>query len=158
MPISNLQFVADMERLAGIYEDRIMAVVKMSTQDVFELAQEVGPSRTNPSSTGTGRMPVGPTGFLRASAVVRLNADPPPANRENPNADGKYNWDAAAITLVISGMEIGDRATIGWTAAYARHVNYGTSKMSGYHFVENASGQWQQIVRRNVERAKGIAA
>lgn len=103
-------------------------------------------------------MPVGQTGFLRASAVVRLNADPPPANLDVPNVDGKYSWDAAAITLVIAGMEPGDRATIGWTAAYARHVNYGTSKMSGYHFAEYAAGQFQLLVRRNVERAKGIAA
>ena len=157
MPVSNLQFAADIERWAEATEAKLRAVFRMSAQDVIEVMQEVGPSKTNPASTGTGRMPVA-TGFLRASLRVQLNADPPPANVANPNPDGRYSFNPAAATLVINQAEIGDRVTAGFTANYARAVNYGTSKMSGYHFVEYASGQWQQIVRRNVERAKGIAA
>lgn len=102
-------------------------------------------------------MPVA-TGFLRASLKVQLNADPPPANVANPNPDGRYSFNPAAATLVINQAEIGDRVTAGFTANYARAVDLGTSKFPGYHFVEYASGQWQQIVRRNVERAKGVAA
>lgn len=157
MPVSNLQFAADIERWAEATEAKLRAVFRMSAQDVIEVMQEVGPSKTNPASAGTGRMPVA-TGFLRASLKVQLNADPPPANVANPNPDGRVSFNPAAATLVINQAEIGDRVTAGFTANYARAVNYGTSKMSGYHFVEYASGQWQQIVRRNVERAKGIAA
>lgn len=157
MPVSNLQFVADMERWAEATEAKLRAVFRMSAQDVIEVMQEVGPSKTNPASTGTGRMPVA-TGFLRASLKVQLNADPPPANVANPNPDGRYSFNPAAATLVINQAEIGDRVTAGFTANYARAVDLGTSKFPGYHFVEYASGQWQQIVRRNVERAKGVAA
>lgn len=157
MPVSNLQFAADIERWAEATEAKLRAIFRMSAQDVIEVMQEVGPSKANPSSTGTGRIPVD-RGFLRASLKVQLNADPPPANVANPNPDGRYSFNPAAATLVINQAEIGDRVTAGFTANYARAVNYGTSKMSGYHFVEYASGQWQQIVRRNVERAKGIAA
>lgn len=157
MPVSNLQFAADIERWAEATEAKLRAVFRMSAQDVIEVMQEVGPSKTNPASTGTGRMPVD-TGFLRASLKVQLNADPPPANVANPNPDGRFSFNPAAATLVINQAEIGDRITAGFTANYARAVDLGTSKFPGYHFVEYASGQWQQIVRRNVERAKGIAA
>lgn len=157
MPVSNLQFAADIERWAEATEAKLRAVFRMSAQDVIEVMQEVGPSKTNPASTGTGRMPVA-TGFLRASLRVQLNADPPPANVANPNPDGRYSFNPAAATLVINQAEIGDRVTAGFTANYARAVDLGTSKFPGYHFVEYASGQWQQIVRRNVERAKGVAA
>ena len=157
MPVSNLQFAADIERWAEATEAKLRAVFRMSAQDVIEVMQEVGPSKTNPASTGTGRMPVA-TGFLRASLKVQLNADPPPANVANPNPDGRFSFNPAAATLVINQAEIGDRVTAGFTANYARAVDLGTSKFPGYHFVEYASGQWQQIVRRNVERAKGIAA
>lgn len=157
MPVSNLQFAADIERWAEATEAKLRAVFRMSAQDVIEVMQEVGPSKTNPASTGTGRMPVD-TGFLRASLKVQLNADPPPANVANPNPDGRFSFNPAAATLVINQAEIGDRVTAGFTANYARAVDLGTSKFAGYHFVEYASGQWQQIVRRNVERAKGVAA
>lgn len=157
MPVSNLQFAADIERWAEATEAKLRAVFRMSAQDVIEVMQEVGPSKTNPASTGTGRMPVD-TGFLRASLKVQLNADPPPANVANPNPDGRFSFNPAAATLVINQAEIGDRVTAGFTANYAREVDLGTSKFPGYHFVEYASGQWQQIVRRNVEKAKGIAA
>lgn len=157
MPVSNLQFAADIERWAEATEAKLRAVFRMSAQDVIEVMQEVGPSKTNPASAGTGRMPVA-TGYLRASLKVQLNADPPPANVANPNPDGRFSFNSAAATLVINQAEIGDRVTCGFVASYARAANYGTSKMSGYHFVEYASGQWQQIVRRNVERAKGVAA
>lgn len=157
MPVSNLQFAADIERWAEATEAKLRAVFRMSAQDVIEVMQEVGPSKTNPASTGTGRMPVD-TGFLRASLKVQLNADPPPANVANPNPDGRFSFNPAAATLVINQAQIGDRVTAGFVANYARAVDLGTSKFPGYHFVEYASGQWQQIVRRNVERAKGIAA
>lgn len=155
MPVSNLQFAADIERWAEKTEAQLRAVFRMSAQDVIEVMQEVGPSKTNPASTGTGRMPVD-TGFLRASVKVQLNADPPPANVDNPNPNGRYSYNPAAATLVINQARIGDRVTCGVTASYANVANYGSSKFTGYHFVEYAAGQWQQIVRRNAERAKGM--
>lgn len=157
MPVSNLSFAAEVERWAEATEVKLRAVFRQSAQDVIEAMQEVGPSKANPDSTGTGRMPVD-TGFLRASLVVQLNADPPPANVGNPNPNGRYSWAPAAMTLVINGADIGDRITAGFTANYANLVEYGSSKTPAYGFVQYASGQWQQIVRRNVERARGIAA
>lgn len=156
MPVSNLQFAADIERWAEKTEAQITAIFHYSVQDVIEVMQEPGPSKANPTGYGTGRMPVD-TAALWNSLVVKLNADPPPANRESDGTK-KPAWDPASITLVILQAKIGDRITAGYTMNYARAVNYGTSKFPGYHFVEYASGQWQQIVRRNVERAKGMSA
>lgn len=161
MPVSNLSFAAEVERWAEATEAKLRAVFRQSAQDVIEAMQEVGPSKANPDSTGTGRMPID-TGFLRASITVVLNGDLPPANRKARRSrrknEGPIPWDESAATLVINQANIGDRVSAGFTANYANAVNYGTSKHPGYHFVEYAAGQWQQIVRRNVERAKGIAA
>ena len=151
MPISNLQFAADIERWAEATEAKLRAVFRMSAQDVIEVMQEVGPSKTNPASTGTGRMPVA-TGFLRASLKVQLNADPPPANVANPNPDGRFSFNPAAATLVINQADIGDRVTAGFTANYARMVEMGTSKTPPYGFVRYAAAQWQAIVRKNASR------
>lgn len=153
----NQSFTAQIERWAKATESQLRAVFRMSAQDVIEGMQEVGPSKTNPASTGTGRMPVA-TGFLRASLVVQLNADPPPASRDNPNPDGKFAWNPAVATLVINGAELGDRITAGYVAHYAHAANYGSSKTPAYNFVAHAANQWPAIVRRNVERAKGMTA
>lgn len=150
MGLTNLSFADAVADWADATEAQLRWVFRASAQDVIEAMQEVGPSKANPDSTGTGRMPVD-FGFLRASLVVQLNADPPPANRESDGV--KRDWNPAAATLVINQAEIGDRITAGYTAIYARRVNY-----SGYNWVAYAEGQWQQIVRRNAERAKGIAA
>lgn len=161
MPVSNLNFAAEIERWAEKTEAQLTAIFRQSAQDVIEVMQEVGPSKANPDSTGTGRMPVD-TGFLRASLVVVLNGDLPPADRKAPRrrkkSEGPIPWDVSAATLVINQANIGDRVSAGFTANYANLVNYGSSNFPGYHFVEYASGQWQQIVRRNVERAKGMVA
>ena len=155
MPVSNLNFAATVEKWALETEQGITAVFRESAQDVIEIMQEPGPSKAaakSGGSFGTGRMPVD-LGFLRASLVVQLNADPPPANRD---ADGaKHSWNPAAATLVINQAQLGDRITCGYAASYAPAVNYGTSKGPAYHFLEYAVGQWQQIVNRNAERVKG---
>ena len=140
-------FTATVERWAKQTDAQLTAIFRMSAEDVIEAMQEVGPSKTNPGSTGTGRMPVA-TGFLRASLVVQLNADPPPASRDNPNPEGKFSWNPAA-TLVINDAKLGGRITAGYTANYALAVEMGTSKTPAYGFVKHAANQWQAIVKRN---------
>ena len=111
---------------------RMDAVVKSSTQDVVALAQK-------PVAKG-GNMPVD-TGFLRASLQSSLNG--------STGLTGPESY-----TLTVANMEAGDVATFGWTASYARHVEYGTQGRPGRHFVGNAALQWQRIVADNVTKAK----
>ncbi|MFD2439740.1 hypothetical protein ACFSS8_05970 [Paracoccus kondratievae] len=120
---------------------QMKAVLSESVQDVIEEAQR-------PIAQG-GRMPVD-TGNLRNSLISELNGV-------------QIGTGATSYTLAAAGMEPGDIARFGWTAAYALRQELGfvgqdslgrTYNQAGKHFVEGAADQWPQIVARNVERLK----
>lgn len=127
-------FTAQIESFAAKSKAKIELVFKQSAQDVFEIAQR-------PVAKG-GRMPVD-TGFLRNSFVAGLNG--------STSLSG-----ADAYALVIAGADLGDVVFGGWTAEYARHIEYGTSRMVGRHFALGAAQEWQRIVAANVEKAKAL--
>jgi hypothetical protein len=104
----------------------------VSIQDVIAAAQ-------TPVAKG-GNMPVD-TGFLRNSLVSGLNG-----GFENAGPD--------AYAVTIAQMDSGDVARFGWTAEYAEHQEYGTSKMTGRHFAGSAVARWQEFVNRNVAKVK----
>lgn len=109
-------------------------VVKQSAQDVGDLAQR-------PVAKG-GNMPVD-TGFLRNSLVAGLNGT---TGLSGPDA----------YVLAIAGMELGDSVMFGWTANYARYVEYGTRGRAGRFFMLSAAQEWQAIVARNAEKARAL--
>lgn len=148
MAKGRLNFAAAVEAWAEKTEDKLRMVFHEATTDLIETANEVGPSVANPGSSGTGNMPVD-TGFLRNSVVIVINGEIPPANRKNPGGTFSYSPD---FTMQIVGAQIGDTISAGWTANYAGHVEYGTSKMRPYRFVASAAQQWQAIVDRAVAR------
>ena len=127
-------FTAQIKAFADKTKEKLEAVVKQSSQEVLSIAQ-------TPVAQG-GNMPVD-TGFLRNSLIAELNG--------STVAGG-----ADAYVLAVAGMELGDVIFAGWTANYARHVEYGTSRMAGRFFMLNAAQQWQQIVSRNAEIMRNL--
>jgi len=128
------KFEAQVAEFARLTKEKMLLVVKQSAQDVFEAAQV-------PKAQG-GNMPVD-TGFLRNTMVSSLSGG---AGLQGPDA----------YVAVIAGMDLGDSVFGGWTASYARHVEYGTSKMAGSFFALRAAMEWQAIVARNVQKAQAL--
>lgn len=128
------QFTAQIDAFAEQAKAKLELVVKQSAQDVGDLAQR-------PVAKG-GNMPID-TGFLRNSLVAGLNGS---TSLSGPDA----------YVLAIAGMELGDSVLFGWTANYARYVEYGTQGRAGRFFMLNAAQQWQAIVARNAEKARAL--
>ena len=124
-------------------ERRITAVFKDSTQDLIDAAQK-------PRAKG-GNLPVD-TGFLRNSMVSGLNG--------STSLKGPVN-----VSLTIGRAVLGDTISVGWTAEYARRIEYGfqgedkagrTFNQEGARFVGQAASQWQQFVNNNAARARAL--
>ena len=113
---------------------RLTAIVRHSTQRVVQIAQ-------TPVAKG-GNMPVD-TGFLRASLQSQLTG--------STSLSGPESY-----VLLVAGMQPGQVAEFGWTASYAKHVEYGTRGRAGRHFVGNAAAQWSAIVADAVRRSRNI--
>lgn len=128
------RFTAQIKAFADQSKEKIEAVVKQSAQEVFSIAQ-------TPKAQG-GRMPVD-TGFLRNSMMAELNG-------------ASVGGGADAYVLAVAGMDLGDVIFAGWTANYARHQEYGTSRMPGNFFMLSAAQQWQAIVARNAEIVRNM--
>ena len=127
-------FTAQIKAFTDRAKEKMDAVVKQSAQEVYSIAQ-------TPKARG-GRMPVD-TGFLRNSLVAELNG-------------GTVAGGADAYTLAVAGMELGDTVFAGWTAEYARHMEYGTSKTPGNFYMLSAAQQWQAIVKRNADLVRNL--
>lgn len=134
-------FAADLAAFRDKTMGQMKAVLSASVQDVVEEAQK-------PVAQG-GRMPVD-TGFLRNSLVSELNGS-------------QIATGAESYALAVAGMEPGDIARFGWTAAYAMRMEMGfvgedklgrTYNQAGRHFVEAAALQWDRIVQENIARLK----
>lgn len=120
----------------------IEAVFKQSVQDIAEIAQTPGPSVFNPGGGRGGHMPIGETGFLRASFVATLGT--PPMQRENPGVATGY--DPGPISLVIAGADVEDTITLAWTANYARIVH------RRYQWAALAAQRWGEMVQNNCRK------
>lgn len=130
-------------------ERRMETVFKESAQDVISEMNEVGPSKANPNSFGTGNMPVD-TGYLRASLQSGLNAPPnemvfrPPPEDEKKRTD----YDPEAVALTINGAKVTDRIFATYGAVYARRME------AMYGFVRLAAQNWQSIVNKRAAIVK----
>lgn len=120
---------------------RTLAVLKKSAEDTVRTAQKT-------KSQG-GRMPVVESN-LRNSLIVALNG-----TKVGGGKDSYVN----AIPL----MKIGDELLIGWTAEYARRVEYGfkgtdslgrTYDQDGAGFLRLATQKWVFNVNRNARRLR----
>ena len=136
---------ANLDAWARQTEARMNAVIKGSTQEVARIAQ-------TPKAKG-GRMPVD-TGMLRNSFQSSLNG--------STSLSGGDSY-----VMVAASMKAGDVAQFGWTAAYARRINYGfvgedslgrSYNQQGAHFLEGAAMQWPSIVAGEVTKAQAAVA
>ena len=126
-------------------EERLEAVFKASAQELFSIAQT--------TRYEGGNLPID-TGFLRNSFVAGLNGS---TSLSGPDS----------YVIAIASAEIGDSVIGGWTAEYARRMEYGfvgqdslgrTYNQRGFGFVRGAAMQWQEIVNRNASRLAGASA
>lgn len=141
------RFAAQVDEWVQATQQRMTAVLRESARRVIEEMQR-------PVNEG-GNMPID-TGFLRASLVVVVNGNPPTADRIT---DGRrYAYNASAIVLEIAKFKAGDRMVAAYTAAYARHVEYGSQGRAGRGFTRLATQQWGHIVREVTEEAKARVA
>jgi hypothetical protein len=127
-------FTAQIKAFTDRTQEKLDAVVKQSAQEVFSAAQ-------TPKAQG-GRMPVD-TGFLRNSLVSELNG-------------ATVARGSDAYVLAIAGAEAGSVIFAGWTAKYARFMEYGTSRAAGNFYMLGAAQQWQAIVARNAELVRNL--
>lgn len=134
-------FTAQIRQWSDRTERKMTAVLKQSAQDVIADAQ-------TPVSKG-GNMPVD-TSFLRNSLATELNG--------TGLGEGSDSY-----TLAIAQLKPGDYLRMGWTAEYARRINYGFDgedslgrvyDQEGYMFRDKAAAKWQQIVDANVRRVR----
>lgn len=141
-------------RFSGQIDEWVMQTQQRMTAVLRESARRVIEEMQTPVNEG-GNMPID-TGFLRASLVVVINGEPPPANRVS---DGqRYMYNAASVVLEIAKFNAGDRLVAAYTADYARHVEYGSNGRAGRGFTRLASQNWGQIVNAVTEDAKARVA
>lgn len=127
--------VSDIVRRSKIKLD---AVIKGSLQDLVNEAQ-------TPVGKG-GKMRVD-TGFLRASGQMSLTGMPTGPSRGDETET--YAPSEENVTLTLAGLEIGNTAYFGWTAAYA------AARESKDGFLESALQNWQKIVDANCRKVGG---
>lgn len=121
------------------------AIFRESAQRTIEMAQEQGPSVSNPGG-GAGKLPVD-TGFLRASGQTSLSGMPS-GPRRAPTGGARYDYNSDDATLTISRARLGDTIHFGWTAAYARKME------ARYGFQRSAAQNWRRTVEEVTQEAK----
>lgn len=123
---------------------RTKAVIEESAKEVVTRAQR-------PAAEG-GSMPV-VTANLRNSLVVAISG----------NLVGKGG--DSHITA-LARYKLGDEIFIGWTAAYARRMEYGFDdvdklgrvyRQQGYGFLRKAAQKWPSIVYNNARSLERLA-
>lgn len=118
---------ADLGPFVRKIEQRKTAIVKQSTNNVFQRASRTRAGTSRGGTVVAGYVPRA-DGFLAASAVSSLNGSTAISGED-------------AYILTIARMKQGDVAILGWTAAYARAQHY-----KGWLWMDEAANAWQDIV------------
>lgn len=123
-------------------KDVALAVVKDAS---LELARE-----SNIPTAKGGNLPVD-TSFLRNSQRAAVNAVP--SGPSDPETDAWSPGDADKfVPEAILSMELGQSLYIGWTAVYARKMEYIGKGGQGYGYARKAAQKWQQIVQQSAAK------
>ena len=137
-------FFASVDEWVKKTKDAQKYIFLQSAQDLIEIMQ-------TPKGKG-GNMPVD-LGFLRSSLRVTLNQ--PASGFMDREVGNDYKWaEERTYTLTIAGASVTDSIWAVYLANYAVHQEYGTKYMEGNGFRRLAAQQWQQIVAKNVAKAK----
>ncbi|MGX9443867.1 hypothetical protein ACWX0K_14995 [Nitrobacteraceae bacterium UC4446_H13] len=166
-------FAAQVEAWVAQSEDLLVGVFHEATQRTIDIMQTPGPSKASTKKaiekgaglgkngrnskkafgpvgpgTGGGRLPVD-TGFLWHSLVV--STEGMPMMRDNPTAAQSYTYNPGPINATIDNASIGQTLFCGYSAKYARKVEFSY----GYLFVNTATQRWSQTVNAVVQDLKG---
>jgi len=130
-------FHAQIKDFATMTERNLNYVMKSAITDVLVAAQttQIGITR-GATSFEVGKLPVGKTRQLVNSLTV-------------DNATGPD-----AYVTAILGMQIGDVKRFAWTAPHAMHVEVGTSKMAGRHFVGTSAAMFSGFVAKRAAEVR----
>lgn len=96
-------------------------------------------------------VPVGGTGFLRASLMASTTAMP---QLTRANSGVSVPADLGDIVLVINGADLGDTIYLGYTANYAAHVHYGARGNAARPWVTMVAQRWESIVAAKAAEVK----
>lgn len=123
-----------------------VAKSKVACEAVFhDAAQSIVEDMQTTRASG-GNMPVD-TGFLRASLLASSSSMPQIRQDAQPTPGQTYGYESGPVNLVINNTPLGGVVFTGYTANYAAHQEFGTSKMAGRFFVTLASQKWPQFVK-----------
>ncbi len=128
-------------------EQRMLAVARESAQWVVSRATQYL----------SGELVAVQTGFLRASVRASKESMPQIDPAAYPKEGSSYSPNSGEISLVLAGLGIGETAYVGWTAAYAGHIHWGTSSMSPRPFVDLAAMTWPAVVSQVTQELKSRA-
>ena len=143
MAVSSLSFAAQVDEWTRKTEQRMTAVFRGSTQEVFRRAQ--------------GRTPVD-TGFARASIRASKESMPPIDKGAKGIKGVPYFSTGGEVIATIASAELGETIYLGWTASYAGVLETGHSKQAPAGFVGITAMEWPQIVTAEIEKAKASVA
>lgn len=142
----NSRFAEQVSEWANETKERVNAIFRLSTQRVIEVMQK--------TDKEGGYLPY-QDGFLRASLVVLVNRDPPPADKKPEEVGNTYN--PATTELAIASAVAGDRIVAAYTVEYARRLEFGfvgqdslgrNYNQTGIGWTAKAAQQWPQIVKQ----------
>lgn len=120
-------------------------VILEASSEVYRIMTRTQPSVKETGGTyKEGHVPVD-WGFLIGSVKISVGGKEVASGSQGqaPNYIG-----------AVYGFNVGEDIEIAFTADYARHVEYGTSKMGGRFFVRNAVKVWPLMVARAARRYK----
>lgn len=109
-----------------------------------EAAQSLVEEVVKPQAKG-GRMPVS-TGFLRNSIAAEIGQAPSGEGQARKDYSNSKFMQRRAIVLVLNKLKAGDKLVLGFTANYAKPMEY------RYFFVRSAAQNWQQHVSKAVKK------
>lgn len=135
----------------GSFSAQVQGMIKknkeLMSDIVKEGVQEVVAEASKTRQMG-GNMPA-VTGFLRASGAASLTGMPSGPDRPNADASpGTYSPNEAQIQATIAGLKPGGTLFFGWTAVYARRMNF------KYGFLDLAAQKWPQIIDGVIRRLR----
>lgn len=138
----SVSFSATIARWVRDNEIALNAVAQESAQ---LLVEEV----VKPITKG-GKIPVR-DGFLRNSLTAEINNIPSGEGEASEGFSRERFYQRPAIALVLNKLKAGDRLVLGFTANYARAMEY------RYYFVRSAAMNWPLHVDKSIKKvAKAI--
>ena len=151
--MKGLSFAKQVDAWTRKSHNRMHTVFQESTQNLINEAQQ--------SIWKGGLMPIN-VGFLTNSGTAALNSIPSGESKA-PEGYNQTVWDPSPVAIVIASADIGDRIVFGWTAEYARRMEYGFQgadslgreyNQAGYAFMRTAANRWTAIVNETIADVK----